>query len=147
MLNAYAQIFQRELEKLRKEILAYEDETGLWLLAGEISNSAGTLTLHLVGNLQHFIGAVLGDSGYVRDRDAEFTAKNVPRQNLLDAIDKASKIVSQTFTKLDPGILSEKYQSPVRPEPVTVHFWLLHLISHFSYHLGQINYHRRLSQN
>ena len=78
MINTLLQLFQRDLEKLKTEISSYKDEKKIWVISGEVKNSAGNLCLHLCGNLQHFIGAVLGNSGYVRNRDAEFTRKNVP---------------------------------------------------------------------
>jgi hypothetical protein len=70
--------FLRDLEKLKTEISSFKDESNLWKISGDIKNSAGNLCLHLCENLQHFIGAVLGNSGCVRNRDAEFSRKNVP---------------------------------------------------------------------
>ena len=77
------EIFIRDLDKLEQEINAYSDESRLWVIKSEIKNSAGNLCLHLTGNLQHFIGAVLGKTGYVRNRDAEFSDKNIPRSRLV----------------------------------------------------------------
>ncbi len=73
-------IIKRELLKLRTEIESYQDESNLWRIEKNIANSAGNLCLHLVGNLNAYIGATLGQTGYVRDRDAEFTLKNIPRR-------------------------------------------------------------------
>ncbi len=80
MIETLSQLFLRDLEKLKTEISSFKDEKKIWEISGEIKNSAGNLCLHLCGNLQHFIGAVLGNSGYIRNRDAEFSRKNVPIQ-------------------------------------------------------------------
>ena len=66
-------LFKRDLGKLKEEVDSYQNEANLWIVTNDVSNSAGNLCLHLVGNLNHFIGAVLGDSGYVRQRDLEFS--------------------------------------------------------------------------
>ena len=78
MIETLSQLFLRDLDKLKTEITSFKDEKKIWEISGDIKNSAGNLCLHLCGNLQHFIGAVLGNSGYVRNRDAEFSRKNVP---------------------------------------------------------------------
>ena len=59
-----SQLLQRDLEKLKTEISSFKDEKKIWEISGEVKNSAGNLCLHLCGNLQHFIGAALGNSGY-----------------------------------------------------------------------------------
>ena len=82
MKKILIQLFQRDLEKLKTEITSYNDKNKMWEVKGKISNSAGNLCLHVCGNLQHFIGAVLGNSGYGRNREAEFNKKNVNLQQL-----------------------------------------------------------------
>jgi len=99
----------------------------------------------LVGNLKHFIGAVLGGTGYVRDRDAEFTSKSVSRAQLIAAVDETTEIVSTTLAKLTGDELAATYPIDVFGEPMTTEYFITHLATHFNYHLGQINYHRRLS--
>src|ERR1043166_886827 len=91
------EIYERDLGKLKEQIEKYSNEADLWKTDGEILNSAGNLCLHLNGNLQHFFGAVLGKTGYVRDRDAEFADKNVSRQQMLDDIDKTLDVVRSTL--------------------------------------------------
>ena len=80
---AVAAILDRELRTLRRELEAYPDERQLWQEVPGLPNSAGTLALHLTGNLQHYIGACWGGTGYVRNRDAEFGQRDVPRSELL----------------------------------------------------------------
>lgn len=137
-------LFERDLEKLKTELLAYENEGAMWVVAPGISNSAGNLALHLVGNLKNFVGAVLGNTGYVRNRDAEFTTVDVPREKIIADIDEVIGIIKTTVATLTPAQLEEIYPEDKWKDPVTVHHLLLHLLTHLSYHLGQINYHRRL---
>ncbi len=144
MTHEINRVIQHHLKQLSKEISAYRDETNLWLLQGDISNTAGNLCLHLCGNLQHFIGAVLGNTGYVRNRDDEFNLKNVPRKELLAEIERTATAVEQTLEALSPQILTESYPIEVFSKPMTTGYFLVHLATHLGYHLGQINYHRRL---
>jgi uncharacterized damage-inducible protein DinB len=138
-------IYKRDLDKLKTEIDQYESDEKLWLVATGITNSGGNLALHLVGNLKHFIGAVLGGTGYVRDRDAEFTAKSVSRAQLIAAVDETTEIVSTTLAKLTGDELAATYPIDVFGQPMTTEYFIIHLATHFNYHLGQINYHRRQS--
>ena len=144
MTESLNQVIQRNLQQLKKEMSAYANEKDLWLMAGEIPNSAGNLCLHLCGNLQHFIGAVLGNSGYIRQREAEFSTRDVPVNELLSLIDTTMEVVSKTLNNLDAEILVKDYPEKVFTSPMTIEYFLIHLASHLGYHLGQINYHRRL---
>lgn len=137
-------IYERDLGKLREELELYADEADLWKTGGEIKNSGGNLALHLVGNLEHFIGAVLGGSGYVRDRDAEFADKDVSRGDIIEKIDRAIPIISRTIAGLSDEDLAATYAIEVFGQPMTTGYFLTHLTTHFNYHLGQLNYHRRL---
>src|SRR4029077_3543264 len=110
-------------------------------------NSAGNLALHICGNLQHFVGAVLGKTGYVRDRDAEFTRKDVPRHELAREIGKTIAVVSGTLGRLAPGALSVTYPAAPNNLQVPTGLFLLHLAVHLTYHLGQANYLRRALTN
>jgi len=144
MTDSINAVMQRHLEQLKKEVSGYSNEDDLWKMAGEIPNSAGTLCLHLCGNLQHYIGAVLGQSGYIRQRDLEFSLRDVPVNELLSLVDNTMKVVAETLDKLDEGLLSNDYPEQLFAKPMTTEFFLVHLTSHLGYHLGQINYHRRL---
>lgn len=137
-------ILVRELTTLRMEIESYPKETDIWRVAPGISNSGGTLALHLAGNLQHFVGAVLGKSGYVRNRDAEFASRDVSRAELIQQIEQAKSAVSRTLRSLDESMLGQPYPEPVAKVRVTTGDFLVHLAAHLAYHLGQVNYHRRI---
>jgi len=143
--DALLEIFERELDKLANEINSYTDENKLWTLAGGISNSGGNLCLHLLGNLNHFVGATLGASGYVRDRESEFSSAGVTREDLLASIEKTKQVVTETLHKLTDESFEQNFPVEKHDRAVKTDFMLLHLLAHFNYHLGQINYHRRLT--
>ena len=137
-------IFQHDLQQLADEINLYETEADLWRVPTGISNSAGNLTLHLIGNLNHFIGATLGQSGYVRNRDLEFADKYVARATMLEQIERTKEVVTQTLTNLPEEGLNEPFPLMKHEQNRSTTFMLLHILAHLNYHLGQINYHRRL---
>ena len=137
-------LFSRDLEQLKREIDQYQHEEKIWYTEKDITNSAGNLCLHLVGNLNAFIGAELGHTGYVRDRPLEFSLKNVPKHELLTKIDDTLAVVESTLDKLTAEQLAAAYPKEVFGKPMTTEYFLVHLSSHLMYHLGQINYHRRL---
>jgi Protein of unknown function (DUF1572) len=144
LVHTLKTVFLRDLEKVKKEIEQYQQEQNIWKTAEGISNSGGNLCLHLVGNLNTYIGAELGKSGYIRHRDLEFSLKDIPRRELLIKIDGTLEVVGSTFDQLTDQQLAEDYPAPVLEGNVTTEFFLVHLAMHLSYHLGQINYHRRL---
>ena len=147
MIDILKQLFTSDLEKLKTEISSYTDEMNLWKISGDIKNSGGNLCLHLCGNLQHFIGAVLGNSGYVRKRDAEFSKKNVSVKELVKEVELTITAVENTLNHLKEERLGEKYPRNVFGYEMTTEYFLIHLAAHLNYHLGQINYHRRLLDN
>lgn len=137
-------LFEREIDKLVAELELYQDEQNLWIISGTISNSAGNLTLHLIGNLNHFIGNCIGGSDYVRDRPLEFSSKNIPRQQMIENLKLTKAIVLKTISGLDEKALQEIHPKVMQEKDYTTEMLLTHLLTHLSYHLGQINYHRRL---
>ncbi len=140
-------IFTRDLNKLKVEINTYKSEENLWVLDKKITNSAGNLCLHIVGNLNHFIGTILGGSGYIRQRDLEFSLKNVLKTELLQQVDTTIQLVEKVLGKLSTEDLEKQYPIIVFKEPMSTEYFLVHLATHLSYHLGQINYHRRLIES
>jgi uncharacterized damage-inducible protein DinB len=138
-------IFERDLNKLKEAIESYETDEKLWVVSGEIKNSGGNLALHLIGNLNHFIGAVLGENGYVRNRDAEFDTKNGTRAEIAAMVLETVPVVSSALGKLTAEALVKDFPVQKHEETRRTDFMLLHLYGHFNYHLGQINYHRRLT--
>jgi hypothetical protein len=139
-----AEIYERDLDKLKTEIQSYANEDDLWKTTEGISNPGGNLCLHLTGNLKHFFGAVLGETGYERDRDLEFADKDVSRSEMLADIDVTKNVVLSTIAGLTEEDLDKPYPIEVFGKPLTTGFFITHLSTHFNYHLGQINYHRRL---
>jgi uncharacterized damage-inducible protein DinB len=144
MIKILSQLFLRDLEKLKTEITSFKEEKNIWKISGDIKNSAGNLCLHLCGNLQHFIGAVLGNSGYVRNRDAEFNKKDVPIRELVAEIESTIKVVKKTLQELKEEELQKIYPINVFGYEMTTEYLVTHMAAHLNYHLGQINYHRRL---
>lgn len=142
--NALKSIYKRDLERLKKEIESYQDESKLWIIEKNIANSAGNLCLHLIGNLNAFIGAELGKTGYVRHRELEFLQKNIPRTELLEKIEATIVVVEKTLDSVTEEQLQSDYPIVVFAEKMSTEFFLVHLTTHLTYHLGQINYHRRL---
>jgi len=137
-------LFHRDLNKLKSEIEAYKTESNLWMIDREIANSAGNLCLHLIGNLNTYIGATLGGSNYIRNRELEFSLKDIPKQQLIKMIEETTSIISETLDKITAEQLENEYPLLVFQEKTSTEFFLVHLTTHLTYHLGQINYHRRL---
>lgn len=138
-----AAILARDLRALRREVEAYPDDASLWQQPASVPNSAGTLVLHLSGNLRFFIGTQLGATGYVRDRDAEFSRRDLSRTELLSEIDAAARAVAETLGRLGDADLAAPFPVPIGQVRVNTMDFLLHLATHLTYHLGQIDYHRR----
>jgi len=143
MLSELSEIFVRDLDRLRDEIKSFESEEDLWLRKEGISNSAGNLAMHITGNLQHFIGHVLGNSGYQRNRDAEFNSR-VSRSVLLSEIDLTKSSVATPLQNLSSEDIQAEFPIQVIGRTMSTKFFLMHLSGHLNYHLGQINYYRRL---
>ena len=146
LTDILAELYERDLNKLKAEIEQYADEQDLWKKPGSVPNSAGNLCLHLIGNLQHFFGAVLNESGYVRDRDGEFSSPGKPRVEMIADIDRTIDVVKSTLARLDESRLAEIYPIEVFGRPMTTGWFVTHLATHLTWHLGQISYHRRMVQ-
>lgn len=144
MIETIKSLFARDLEKLKTEIELYQDETKLWYTEKGIANTAGNLCLHLIGNLNTYIGAGLGRTGYVRHRDLEFSQKDIPRAILLEKIDETIAVVHAGLDNISEDQLSNDFPVLIWEQPASIEYTLVHLTTHLAYHLGQINYHRRL---
>ncbi len=143
-IDSFKEIFRRDLDRLAEEIKAYEDEDNLWVLGRGIANTAGNLCMHLIGNLNTFIGHHLGGTDYTRDRDLEFGGKGIPREFLLEGIQKLQTTLDHSFSNMEESQLKTIYPVEVLGYPMTIHHFLTHLTGHTMYHIGQINYHRRM---
>ena len=139
-----SRLINRELASLSDELLAYPNEADMWALPKGMPNSGGNLALHLVGNLRFYIGTQFGATGFVRDRDAEFSKKGVPRAEILKSIETAADEVTRTLANFDPALLDKVFPVEVGGHKILTGLFLHHLASHLAYHLGQIDYHRRI---
>jgi DinB family protein len=137
-------VLDRDLAALERSISAYPDDATLWVLPGGLANSGGTLALHLVGNLEYLIGAVLGRTGYVRDRAAEFAIRGLSRRDLVEKVRRVRAIVGQVLPTLTNQDFDREYPIVVVGCRLATGDFLLHLVAHLGYHLGQLDYHRRV---
>lgn len=137
-------LFRRDLEKLIEELSLYKDESKIWYIEKGISNSAGNLALHLVGNLNNFIGLHLGNTGYVRHRELEFSQKDIPRATVIKMIEDTIVVIDRVMEVLTVEQVEALYPVEVFGGPIYTDHFLVHLSGHLNYHLGQVNYHRRL---
>jgi hypothetical protein len=137
-------LFNRDLNKLKFEIESYEFEKQIWVIDKNISNSAGNLCLHLIGNLNTYIGSEIGKTGYVRNRPLEFSLKDIPKSELISKIESTIDVINKSLDSLTEKDLEQIYPQIVFEKEMTTGFFLIHLSAHLAYHLGQINYHRRL---
>lgn len=138
-------VLTRELRAIRRELEAYPDDASVWRVVPGLPNSGGTLALHVAGNIQHFIGAILGRDGYTRDRDAEFARRDVPRAELIAGLDAAMASVERTLREggLSDSAIAAPYPEPIAKRAVSTQIFLVQLATHLAYHLGQLDYHRR----
>lgn len=143
MIDDLRKLLRRDLDTLAREINLYPDDASLWKPVPGQPTAGGNLALHLVGNLRHFVGAVLGGTGYGRERDLEFTTTGLRRADLASLIDTAKAEVDAALAALDPARLGALYPLEIRGERLATGLVLLHLATHLAFHLGQLDYHRR----
>ncbi len=144
LTNTLISLFERDLNRVIDELNKYRNEMNIWRTEKDITNSAGNLALHIIGNLNTYIGKEIGNTNYVRNRELEFSQKNVPRQELIDKLNATIKVIKVSLNSLPDEDLKKEYPILVFSEMTTTEFLLVHLTTHLTYHLGQINYHRRL---
>ena len=144
MKETLLQLFTRDLNQLKENLAAYQNEQNLWKVEESINNSAGNLALHLVGNINHFIGTILGKTDYVRNREIEFSAKDIPVDQVQEDISKTISMLEEVIPKLDERTFQNIYPINIFGKEDTIEYVLIHLATHLTYHLGQVNYHRRL---
>jgi len=144
ILSSLKELYLRDLKKLKTEISSYKSEEKLWVKDGEIKNSGGNLCLHLVGNLKTFIGSGFGVIEYERDRPFEFNGQGVNKEELIKSIDETIDIVEKGLSSLSDSDLDKDFPIVIWEKATNMGYTLLHLHSHLNYHLGQVNYHRRM---
>ena len=137
-------VISRELRALARELQAYPDDASVWRTFPGVVNSAGTLALHLAGNIQHYVGAKLGGTGYQRDRPAEFARRDVPRGDLLKEIERAIAAAETTLPQVSETALAADFPEAVGGRTIRTDEFLVHVAMHLGWHLGQVDYHRRM---
>ncbi|HUG39484.1 MAG TPA: DinB family protein [Longimicrobiales bacterium] len=137
-------VLVRELGAVAREVAAYPSDELLWREVPGLPNPGGTLALHLAGNLEHYVGAVLGGTGYVRDRDAEFATRGLTRAEVRARVEAAAAAVDRSLTSATGAQVEGEYPEMVAGQRVRTADFLVHLVSHLGYHLGQLDYHRRM---
>ena len=143
-LDHLRDILTRDLAQVASEVEA-TPQAHLWSVVPGVTNSVGTLAVHLCGNLRHFIGHHLGHDGYIRQREREFAGDPMPKKDVLAEIHRTLHAVDATLSNLDPATLDAPMPSPPHHHAGrSVRFFLLQLSCHLSRHTGQANYLRRI---
>lgn len=143
-IHDITEIFARDLDVLADEVTQTKDEN-LWLTVPGINNSVGTLALHICGNLRYFVGAVIGEDGFIRNREAEFSNQPISKSEILSEINATKTAVKSALGKLNPSNLSKPMrETPPQHMGRSVGFFLIQLSCHFSRHRGQLDYLRRM---
>jgi len=140
-----AQLYARDLQRLIQEIQAFPDTATLWQTAPGVSNAAGTLALHLEGNLREFIGRQMGQIAFKRDRPLEFSARGVEQAELIARLEAVRDSIPPVIARLTDAELAADNSELYMERPITRHQFLVHLNGHLNYHLGQIDYLRRFA--
>jgi uncharacterized damage-inducible protein DinB len=142
-MERFSKFYKRELNLLVNELNAFVSEDNIWVTLPNINNSAGNLSLHIIGNLQHFIGHIIGGSDYKRDRDAEFSTKNVARQSMIDDLHSTANMIEQVLGSINEEGMNRQFPIQLNNQSYTTYDFVMHLLIHLSYHVGQVNYLRR----
>lgn len=133
-----------DLDRLATELQAYKDESVIWKTSGEVNNSAGHLSLHLIGNLNHFIGHMIGNTDFKRNRELEFNSAPIPVKVIIDQLETTKEVVESSLQNLKTEQLDERFPQDIFGFEMTYRYFIIRLTGHLAYHLGQISYHRRL---
>jgi len=145
MLNQLlANFYEKDLRKLIEEVNLFRNEENLWKTLGTVKNSSGNLVLHIIGGLNHFFGAILAHTGYVRNRDLEFSKKGVARKDLVAQLEALIPTVNATLASITPEQMDAEYPIPFDDAKNSNSYVLVRLLVHLDYHLGQVNYLRRI---
>ncbi len=145
MLNSVlANFYERDIRKLIEEVNLFRNEEDLWRTHGSVKNSAGNLVLHIIGGLNHLIGATLAQTGYLRDRGQEFIRKGVERKYLVSQLEELVPMINKTVNGLTPENMEAEYPIFFDYPKASTSYVLLQLLLHLNYHLEQVNYLRRI---
>lgn len=137
-------LYERDLRKLIEEINLFQNEEDLWKITGSVKNSSGNLTLHIIGGLNHYVGATLAHTGYVRDRPQEFAKKHVPRKELVAQLEALIVLIKSTLSNFTDAQMEAEFPVVFDDAYNSNSYVLVRLYAHLDYHLGQVNYLRRI---
>jgi uncharacterized damage-inducible protein DinB len=138
-----AALFARDIARLIQEVQAFPDTAAVWKTAPGVANAAGTIVLHLEGSCRHFIGFRLGQIAYTRQRPLEFSARDIEQSDLIARLEAVKEMVPRVIAGLSESQLDAEYPEVVLAKPMPTRQWLIHLLGHLNYHLGQVDYLRR----
>jgi hypothetical protein len=138
-----ARLLDRELESFGREIGLFSNDDDIWRTLPGVTNSVGNLAMHVAGGLQHFVGEMLGHTGYTRDRELEFNRRSGSRADVIAELDRARAVVRQVVPRLTDDVLSAPFPGPFPGPAVCTRLFLVHLCTHAAMHLGQAGYLRR----
>ena len=133
-----------DLDRLAKELTLYNDEANIWKIDGAVNNTAGHLSLHLIGNLNHFIGHMMGNTDYERNRENEFGSSPIPVSDIVALVENTKSVVESTLKNMTSEKLKERFPLELFGFEMSHQYFIIRLAGHLTYHLGQISYHRRL---
>ncbi|MGN6601441.1 MAG: DUF1572 family protein [Ginsengibacter sp.] len=139
-----ADLYEKDLDKLIEELNLFKKEKDIWKTKGDVKNSAGNLVLHLIGNLNHFIGRTLGHTDFIRKREEEFSSKDIPREKLIEQISDVKEVIKNTLPTISEEDLKKEFPLKIGENVFTTETLLTFLLAHLNYHLGQVNYLRRI---
>jgi hypothetical protein len=139
-----ATLFRRDLAKLIQHLESFPDDESLWQVLPGVSNAAGNLALHIEGNLREFVGHQLGQLSYVRNRSLEFSARGLSRREICAQLTELKDTIPMVIENLSEEQLEMEYPEVVLVTATSTREFLIHLYGHLNWHLGQVNYLRRI---
>lgn len=139
--HTLSKFYERDIRQMIEEITLFRTEEDIWKVHGTVRNSAGNLALHLIGGSNHLFGAVLAKTNYVRNRPEEFARKGVPRLELIRGLEDLIPLITNVVSNLD---LDADYPIPFDDATRSNGYVVVQLLAHLNYHLGQVNYLRRM---
>jgi hypothetical protein len=141
--NDIAIVLVRELEGFEREVSLFPDDESVWQTLPGLTNTAGNLALHVAGNLQHYIGTVLGNTAYKRDRNLEFSRRSGTRAEVVSELRQAATVVRHVLTSIHEDKLAAEFPEMIMGMKFRTGLFLVHLCAHAGFHLGQAGYLRR----
>jgi hypothetical protein len=140
--SSLADYFRVMVQERVHELVSPLSSEQVWQRPFPYGNSIGNLILHLTGNLNYYIGAQIAGTGYIRQRDLEFSDGGKPKGELLKLFDDAIQITVATIEKQSDHDWSTPYYAE-RADGSTRFAQVLACAGHAYHHVGQIIYLQR----